>query len=170
MPALCEKTKHPASVMSLGFVVSNGAVMNLIWFSSWYRLTARNHKVKLADKLISLINSICDMSSVTVVLQKDDAPAYTSNRVQPFLHEQNFSFWSINMWPPFWPDANPLDYAFWSHTEARACKVRHQNITALKTSVDREWMAMSRDYVMIPCEAFRRRLEGAFSSNGGYIE
>ena len=70
---------------------------------------------------------------------------------------------------PFSPDANPLDYAFWPHIEARACNVRHSYITALKTSVDREWMALSRDYVFKSC-IFRRCLEGIIASDGGYID
>lgn len=163
-------TKHPASVMSLGFVASNGAVMPLIWFPTGYRLTAKDYEAKLAENLVPWINNAFDMSSVSVVLQQDGAPAHTSNRVQNFLQEQNFSFWSKNMWPPFSPDANPLDYAFWPHVEAKACNVRHPNITALKTSVDQEWMAMSRDYVIATCKAFRRRLEGIIASDGGYIE
>jgi hypothetical protein len=32
---------------------------------------------------------------------------------------------------------NPLDYAYWPHIEAKACRVRHPNITALKASVVR---------------------------------
>ena len=37
------KTKYPASVMSLGFVATNSAVMPLIWFPSGYRLITRNY-------------------------------------------------------------------------------------------------------------------------------
>ena len=142
----------------------------LIWFPSGYRLTARDCEVKLADKLVPWINNTFDMSSVTVVLQQDEVPAHSSNRVQHFLQEQIFCFWSRNMWPPFSPDTNPLDYAFWLHIEARACNVRHINITAFRTSVDREWMVMSRDYVIKNCNAFRHRLEGIIASDGGYIE
>ena len=74
------------------------------------------------------------------------------------------------MWPPFSPDANSLDYTFWPHIETRACNVRHPNITALRTSVDLEWMAMSRDYVIKSCKSFRRRLEGIIAWDGGFIE
>ena len=119
------KTKHPASAMSLCLVASNAAVITLIWFPSGYRLTARNYDAKLADKLVLWINNTSDMSSLTVVLQQDDAPARISNRVQHFLREQNFSFWSKNMWPLFSPDANSLDYAFWLHIEIRACNGCH---------------------------------------------
>lgn len=163
-------TKHPASVMSLGFIASNGAVMPLIWFPTGYRLTARDYEDKLANMLVPWISNTFDMSSVTVVLQQDGAPAHTSNRVQGFLHEQNFSFWPKNMWPPYSPDVNPLDYAFWPHIQAKACRVRHPNITALKTSVDREWMAMNTDYVVKTCKTFRRRLGAIIAADGCHIE
>ena len=134
------KTKHPATVMSFVFIAFNGAVMPLISFPSGYRLIARDYEAKLADKLVPRINNIFDMSFVTVVLQQDSAPALTSNRLQHFLQEQNFSFWSKNKWPPFSPDANPLDNAFCPHIEAKACNIRHPNATALRTSVDRAGM------------------------------
>ena len=156
--------------MFLCFVASNGAVMLLIWIPPGYRLTARNYKAKLADKLVPWINNISDMSSVTAMLQHDDAPAQTSNRVQHFVQEQRATFWPKNMWPPISLGTNPLDYTFWSHIEARACNVRHPNIAALRTSVDWEWMTMSREYVIKSCKAFKRSLEGIIALDGGYIE
>ena len=68
-------SKHPASVMSLDSVASNGAVMPLIWFPSGYRLTGKDYEVKLAAKLDPWISNTFDKSSVTVVLQRDGAPA-----------------------------------------------------------------------------------------------
>ena len=45
-------TKHPAYVMSLGFVATNGTVMALIWFPSGYRLAAKDYYAELAEKLV----------------------------------------------------------------------------------------------------------------------
>ena len=57
------KTKHPASVMSRGFVASYGAVMLLIWFPFVYLLTVRDYEAKLAYKLVSWINNtLCHLS------------------------------------------------------------------------------------------------------------
>ena len=58
------------------------------------RQAARDYEAKLADKLVPWINNTIDTSSVTVVLEQDDVQAHTPNRVQYFLQEQNFSFWS----------------------------------------------------------------------------
>ncbi|KAF2358387.1 Tubulin/FtsZ GTPase domain [Trinorchestia longiramus] len=54
--------------------------------------------------------------------------------------------------------------------EAKACHVCHPNITALKASVDWEWMTMIMDYVVKTCKTFRRRLEAIIAADGGYIE
>jgi len=56
------------------------------------------------------------------------------------------------LWPPYSPDANPLN--FWSHIEARACSICHPNIEAVKASIDEEWMAMDPDYIVKNCKVF----------------
>ena len=52
-----------------------------------------------------------------------------------------------------------MDYAFGPHVESRACRLRHRNIAAMRAAVDEHWAAMPRDYVIMTCQAFRRRLE-----------
>jgi RecA-family ATPase len=74
------------------------------------------------------------------------------------------------MWPPYSPDANPLDYAFWPHVEAKACSIRHLNTNALKNAVNEEWDNLEEAYVINVCKAFRKRLEAIIAADGGYIE
>jgi transposase-like protein len=45
-------TKHAASVMSLGFVASNGIKMPLIWFPKGYRLNGSDYVQILREKLV----------------------------------------------------------------------------------------------------------------------
>ena len=73
------------------------------------------------------------------------------------------------MWPPYSPDANPLDFSFWVHVESKACRLHHPNIEALKTSVDEHWDSMSEVYIRTTCQAFRRCLEAIIAAKGGYI-
>ena len=47
---------------------------------------------------------------------------------------------------------------------------KERKFRLFRTSVDREWMAMSRDNVIKSYKAFRRRLKGIIASDGGYIE
>lgn len=82
---------------------------------------------------------------------------------------KNIKICPKDFWPPYSPDANPLDFTFGPHVESRACKVRHPNLAALKASVDREWAAMSADTITNGCKAFRRRLAAILAADGGRI-
>ncbi len=121
-------TKHPASVMSLGFVASDGQKMPLIWFQTGYRLTGTGYVKILTDKLVPWVRRTYPDGNV--VLQQDGVPAHTSKAAQMCLANQAdiLDFWPKTMWPPYSPDANPLDYAFWLHVESKASRVRHPNV------------------------------------------
>ena len=78
-------------------------------------------------------------------------------------------FWAKEKWPPYSPDANPLDFAFWPHVEKGACRTRHPNVDTLKKSVNREWAAMTPEYIRSVCSSFRKRLVAIVNAEGGYI-
>jgi len=42
--------------------------------------------------------------------QQDGAPAQSAKIVQDVLSANVSEFWSKEIWPPSFPDANPLDY------------------------------------------------------------
>ena len=127
------KTKHPAPVISLSFVASNGAVMSLVWFPSGYRLTARDYETKLPDKLVSWItfNMSCHLS---LLWFNRMVPQHTphSQSSAGFPAGAKFFLLDEKHVAGFSPDANSLGYAFWPHIEVRACNVHHSNITALR--------------------------------------
>ena len=62
-------TKHPASVMMLGVVASNGEKMHPVWFDVGYRLTAAEYKDILATKVLSWVRKIT--KNVNYVFQQD---------------------------------------------------------------------------------------------------
>ena len=43
-------------------------------------------------------------------------------------------FWSKEMWPPAFPDFNPMDFSVWFLLKAKICVVDHSSVDALKTS------------------------------------
>jgi hypothetical protein len=160
-------TKHPSSAMCLGFVASNGLAPPLIWFPVGYRLTAADYIAVLEEKFLPWVRDT--FPDGNVVLQQDGAPAHTANRTQNFL-EDNIAFWSKEMWPPYSPDVNPLDYAFWPHVQSKACTVRHPNLDTMKATVDEHWASMDQAYIVATCQAFRKRLAAVIAADGGYIE
>lgn len=163
-------TKHPSSVMSLGSVASNGLVAPLMWFPHGYQLTAVNYIKDMASNLIPWVKA--NFSGIPVIYQQDGVPAHTALRSQDFLKSKAdiMAFWPKDMWPPYSPDVNPLDYAFWLHIKAKACRVRHSHLDDLKTSVNQHWEAMTLDFIKKCCRRFRQRLEAIIEAEGGYIE
>ena len=89
-------TKHPASVMMLGVVASNGEKMPPVWFPRGYRLTAAAYKDVLVTKILPWVRKIT--RNANYVFQQDGAPAHTANIVQEWLGS-NMNFWPKDFWP-----------------------------------------------------------------------
>ncbi|QQP55650.1 Uncharacterized protein FKW44_000056 [Caligus rogercresseyi] len=62
-----------------------------------------------------------------------------------FLTRKHVEFWPKDMWPPYSPDANPLDYASWPQVQSKACTLRHANVEAMKASVNEHWTSMFKE-------------------------
>ncbi len=163
-------TKHPASVMMLGIIGSNGKVMPPIWFETGYRLNANTYAKVMEATVIPWMKE--GAGSASFAFQQDGAPAHTAKVVQNLLKEKlgEDGFWSKLFWPPSSPDLNPLDYSIWARVEKNACAVRHPNVAALKLAVNKEWAAMPESYVKDVCAGFRRRLNHVIDANGSIIE
>ena len=73
-------TKHPASVMMLGVVASNGEKMPPVWFKAGYRLSAEDYKNILSTKVLPWVSKITNKKDY--VFQQDDAPTHTAKVVQ----------------------------------------------------------------------------------------
>lgn len=141
-------TKHLDSLMSLGFVAFNGKKMPFIWFKKDFWLKAADCLVELREKFIPWVRE--NFSDGNVVLQQDEAPAHTAKALQDFL-AANIDFWSKDFWPPYLPECNQLDYAFWPHIKSKVCKRQHSNTAELCGAVDAEWDSMTGLHCEIMC-------------------
>ena len=162
------KTKHPASVMCLGVVTSDGKTMPLHWFQKGLRMGAKEYVHVLRTVVKPWLDE--NYPEGNYVWQQDGAPCHTANLAQNYCANHLANFWPKDFWPPSSPDLNPLDYAVWSEVERKACNVPHRNMDELKGSVDREWDALTPEYLVKTCRAFRRRLEAVIEAKGGHIE
>ncbi|QQP58001.1 Putative transposable element [Caligus rogercresseyi] len=153
--------------MSLGFVASNGIAAPLNWFPTGFRLKAADYINVLKTKFLPWVRE--NFPDGNVVFQQDRAPTHTALTAQNWL-KKHVEFWPQDMWPPYNPDANPLDYAFCLHVQSKACTLRHANVEAMKASVNEHWISMSKEYITKTCQAFRRRLEAIVIADGGYID
>ncbi|KAF2351465.1 hypothetical protein FHG87_017780 [Trinorchestia longiramus] len=126
-------TKHPASVMMFGVVASNGEKIPPLWFPRGHRLNASAHKDVLVTKILHCVRKIT--RNKNYVFQQDGAPAHSAKTFQEWLGS-NMNFWPKDFWPQS-PDLNHLNYSVWTHIESQACKVHHNNVEELKSSVNR---------------------------------
>ncbi len=167
-PTPVNRTKHPASVMVLGVVASNGKKCPPIFIESGVRITADIYIDLLKTKVLPWIKR--ELKGVEYVFQQDGAPAHTAKKTQDFLRANFGSFWGKEIWPPSSPDLNPLDFSIWGVLEAKACRTSHKNVEDLKKSVKSAWRSLSTQYIQNTCKSLRSRLEKVVNNNGGLIE
>lgn len=108
------------------------------------------------------------LGKLSYVFQQDSAPAHTATSVQSWMGK-NMNFWPKDFWPLQSPDLNPLDYSIWWHVESKACRVQHNSIADLKSSVEMQWKNMNRAYVSNMCAAFHGSLEAVLAADGSQI-
>ncbi|KAF2366663.1 hypothetical protein FHG87_002582 [Trinorchestia longiramus] len=152
--------------MMLGVVALNGEEMPPVWFPRGYKLNDSVYKDFLVTKILPWVKKIT--RNANYVFQQDGTPAHTAKTVQELLRS-NMNFWPKDFSPPQSPDLNPLDYSVWTHIERKACEVRHNSVE-LKSSVNRSWATMRKDYIRKVCQGFRPCLSRVIAAEGGQIE
>ncbi|QQP57496.1 Uncharacterized protein FKW44_002509 [Caligus rogercresseyi] len=153
------RTKHPAQVMVLGIVASDGNKMPPHFFRP-------NEKVN-SDVYYKVLSTF-PMNNY--VFTQDGAPAHTFKKVQEFCKGNMASFWPADFWPSSSPDVNPLDFAVWGFLEGKTNKTSHTSVEALKATITKEWDNMSEDFIKTSCASVRPRIEAIIRNNGGHIE
>jgi transposase-like protein len=162
------RTKHPASVMVLGIVASDGKKPPPIFVPAGVKVNTDAYLDLLATHVLPWLKKTYPKGNY--VFQQDGAPAHTANKTQKWLADNMASFWPKDVWPPSSPDLNPLDFSVWSVVESKACKTSHANVDDLKASITKVWKAMTRAYLIKTCQQFRPRLEKVVALEGGLFE
>ena len=115
-------TKHPASVMMLGVVASNGEKMPPVLFRRGYRLTGVDGMDIMTTKVLAWIRKIDKDGNY--VVQQNDAPTHTLKVVQHWMNT-NVTLCPKDFWPLQSLDLNPLVCSVSPYIESRAYKDRH---------------------------------------------
>ena len=147
-------TKHLASIMMLGVVVSIGEKMPLIWYERGYSLTSAFYKNVLETRVLSWVK-ISKKSNY--VFRHDGSPVYAQQRLRTTGWTQTWAlsskiFGSHRHW--IWN----LSKSACRCTLKKACKTRHSNTNELKASVNRAW-SRKKGFAKKVCKSFRPRLE-----------
>lgn len=162
------KTKHPASVMVLGVVASDGQKMPPYFFPCGLRVGTKEYLNVMRRVVKPWIDATYPDGNY--IWTQDGAPGHTSNKTQEWLKNNLAGFWPKELWPPSSPDINPLDYSVWGILDKRVRATHHNSVDSLKASITREWDNMSTEYLIKACSRFRPRIEAIIAAGGGHIE
>ncbi len=69
--------------------------------------------------------------------------------------KKNSEITGISLWLPSSPDINPLDYSIWSVLENKTNATSHQNISTLKTTIEKQWNKMSEEFILKASRSFQ---------------
>ena len=104
------------------------------------------------------------------VSHKDSSPAHTAKRTQE-CGQQNFNIvWAEDMWPPNYPDLNPMDNYTWGAVQAKVNDHPLVGRVALQERIRQVMCQMEHEEVARACSQFRPRFEGIIQAEGSYIE
>ena len=162
------RSKHPAGVMVLGAVSSEGHVMPPHFFGPGEMVTADVYTRTLETKVKPWIESVTGDSPY--VFQQDSAPAHTARRTQEWCQGNLRMVWTKDFWPPNSPDLNPMDYYLWSVVEGKVNEHPVPSRDALKRKITEVMKKMDQEEVARACACFRPRLEKVIDAEGGHIE
>lgn len=105
-----QRTKFPASVMTLGVIGSNGKVMPPVFFRPKETVGADRYCEVLKEQVIPWMKANCNGHGF--IFQQDSAPAHKAKKTIELLKKENVDFWCPQTWPSNSPDLNPMDYFF----------------------------------------------------------
>ena len=162
------KSKFPKKAMMFGYVGSDGTAFPPVWAKG--NADARQYKSILIRHVFPNLDRTYSMGNY--IWSQDSASCHTANDILAYLEHQLGSkgFWSKRIWPANSPNLNPLDFSIWNYIEERACNIPHNSMDSLKVSVEREWAAMSKDYIRDCCSGFRCHVEAMITAEGGVFE
>ena len=122
----------------------------------------------LKDKVVPWVNAVIVNEGVT--LQQDGATSHTARRVNSWCENNFKSFWPKELWPPLYPDLNPMDFGVWSILEQKACTVLCQSIQALKQKFTESWEEIESETLCAMCKQIVPHLCCLMHAKGGYIK
>jgi transposase len=165
---VAQHRKHPASIMVLGIITSDGQKCPPIFVEAGARINAATYQELLRTRVLPWLQQLYPGGDY--VFQQDGAPAHSARTTQKFLADNFANFWDKDIWPPSSPDLNPLDFYFWARVEREACRVQHWNLADLRASICKAWEKIPNEEVARAVQTFRRRLQRVVAAGGDFIE
>ena len=83
--------------------------------------------------------------------------SFASETLQ-LLRRETPDFISPDLWPPYSPDLNPVDYEIWAVMQRHVCKTKIHTIDELKQRLIEVWCGLKQSTVDMAIEQWRGRL------------
>ena len=163
-----QRTKYPASCHVLGVISNEGDVMPPHFFEPGERINPQVYLHVLRTVVKPWMEAVS--AGRPYIFQQDGAPAHRSDVVQIWLQENVHSFWRRDLWPPYSPDLNPLDYHFWAVAEKMSNSRAHSNVETLKTAISAAFSNIATNECRRACASLRARVDKVIAANGSWIE
>jgi len=113
------------------------------------------------------IDSVC--GEKPYVFQQDSAPSHKATTTQDWMSKNLHDYIIPNMWPPSFPDFNPLDYYVWGVVEWETNKHPHNTLDSLR-AITRVMTHKDKDPLIRASKRFRQRIEVVIAAEGDFIE
>ena len=162
------RTTRPTNTMMLGVCGSDGQVMAPLWLDKGVKVDSAIY-IENLKKVKEWIETT--YGDRPYVFMQDGATSHTSEETIAWMEANFLAFWPPDMWPPYSPDCNPLDYNIWGYVESKACALPHSSVSALQESVNKAWSELlTEEHVRKTCSAFWKRIDLLIAAKGGTFE
>jgi len=117
-----------------------------------------------------MLPSIRQLAGDLFVFQQDSAPAHRARATVEYLRQATPEFISPDLWPPYSPDLNPVDYKIWGRLQDRVYQKRVRDVDELKQRLVEVWSDFGQIIVDEAIDNWRKRLQACVRARGHQFE
>ena len=151
--------------------VSKVGKPSIFFVEPWAKVNPAYYGEKLLASVVPEMDRFAGYQQY--VFMQDGARSHTANETVRFLNQQRYlTLLQPNMWPPYSPDLNPVDYCvFWRALERNVYRGRRfENTIELKEAILQEWEALPQAVIHNAIDGFRSGVRLVIAENGQHIE
>lgn len=161
-------SKHPAQVMVLELISSDGDIMPPHFFGPKEKITKEVYVEVLKTKVVPWMEKVA--AGRPYLFQQDSAPAHKSKMAIEYLTATVPHFWTPDVWPSNSPDLNPCDFFLWGRLERMSNATPHNSISSLKAAITKSCKNLPRNEIARAVCSFRNRVKRCIEVDGGHVE
>jgi len=122
------------------------------------------------DVLLSqqMLPAIKHVAGNTFVFQQDNALSHRAKVTIKQLHQETPDFFGPNLWPPYGPDLNLVDYKVWGVMQQTLHECRVNSVDELKLRLIEVWHSL-HSIIDAAINEWRKRLRACVRADGQHF-